>query len=399
MSSTKNITSIASFKKWILSTLLFVLVPFLSFSQVIYSNTFTGTGACPTQGNTPVVASNATGTVVSRSNSLSCDEGADVFNTKNLNNTASVNDASYIEFSVTPNADAKLSVTSLSFFRQASPSAPNQLEVRYSTNSFATSTSWGAVPLTPVTGTSTGGSTITWDFTDFSVPPSATLTFRFYPYGTQRADLATGASNGTVGTFRLDNITLNGTSPLPVNLVSFAGKSRPKGITINWVTAWEEENQGFDIQKSTNAKSFETVGAVDGKYNTQVQSVYEFIDPNVAPGQIYYYRLKQKDTGGTSTLSQIIVVRVDGAEQGNENVIAPNPNKGNFSVLGQKSMPANLTLYNPSGLEVPIQTEQGASRDAFNVQTRTCLSPGVYYLHIKPTDGSGTKALKVLVEP
>lgn len=218
------------YKVWILSGLL-LAISAVSFSQVIYSNTFTGASACPTQGNTPTVSANATGTPFTRS-TVTCTAFTGVFNSASLNNTASINNSSYIEFSVTANANAQLNVASLSFVRDASNSAPNQLEVRYSTDGFATSTSWGAAPNTPTTGAST-----TWNFADFSVPPGTTLTFRFYPYGTQRADLGAGTASGTTGTFSVDNVTLAGTSPLPVNLVSFTGKSSRNGVVLTWVTA------------------------------------------------------------------------------------------------------------------------------------------------------------------
>ncbi|GAB2563591.1 T9SS type A sorting domain-containing protein [Spirosoma aerophilum] len=314
-----------------------------------------------------------------------------MFNSATLNNTNSVNNSSYIEFSVTANANAQLNVASLSFKRDASNSAPNQLEVRYSTDGFATFTSWGAAPNTPTTGAS-----ITWNFADFSVPSGTTLTFRFYPYGTQRADLGTGTSSGTTGTFSVDDVSLIGTSPLPVNLVSFTGKSGNNEVMLNWLTAWEEENQGFEILKSTNAKSFERIGMVAGKYNAQVQSEYAFVDQHVTAGQIYYYRLKQKDAGGESALSQIIAVLAEATEQ-QEGSIAPNPNDGSFSLLGQAVPPANVRLFNAAGADIPINTEENKAQKALNIQSRIHLSPGIYYLQVNPGDGSKIKVRKVLI--
>jgi hypothetical protein len=80
--------------------LLFIyMIPVSAFGQ-LYSNTFTGASACPTPGNMPVVAPNATGTTMVR-NTLTCMAAANVFNSSTLNNTAVINDNSYIEFSVT----------------------------------------------------------------------------------------------------------------------------------------------------------------------------------------------------------------------------------------------------------------------------------------------------------
>ena len=171
--------------------------------SVLYLNQFTGTAACPTQGNVPTVQSNMTGAALTR-NTVTCSSLANFFNSTTLNNTASINNNSYIEFSVTAAAGYRFNLSSVSFFRQASASAPNQLEVRYSTDGFATSTTWGAAPVTPTTGT-----VLTWDFADFVSPMAGTVTFRVYPYGTQRADL-TGTS-ASAGTFRVDDVTIFGT--------------------------------------------------------------------------------------------------------------------------------------------------------------------------------------------
>ncbi|SFD71682.1 T9SS type A sorting domain-containing protein [Spirosoma endophyticum] len=361
--------------------------PAASFGQ-IYSNTFTGTGTCPTQGNVPTTSTTATGTPLTRS-TIGCTVSTGVFNSTAINNTSTINDASYIEFSVTANPGAQLNVASLSFFRQASATAPNQLEVRYSTDGFATSTSWVSAPNTPTTGT-----IITWDFADFTVPSTTTLTFRFYPYGTQRADLTAPASS-SAGTFRLDNVTVNGTAPLPVNLVSFVGKSSNNSVVLNWVTAWEKENQGFEIQKSTNVESFEAVGFVEGNRSTQVQSVYEFTDTNVLPEQLYYYRLKQKDTGGEFAFSQITAVRAGTGEQEEKPTIFPNPSRGSFTLSGS-TPDATVKLYSTAGVEIPIRVNQSGNPKRLDVAARSVLSPGLYYLNVHSADGKA-KVLKVLI--
>jgi hypothetical protein len=168
---------------------------------IIYSNIFTGTAACPTQGNTPSMVTNATGTALTRS-TIACTTAGNVFNSTTLNATANINNASYIEFAASATAGNKLSVTSLSFFRQGSSTAPSKLEVRYSTDGFATSTTWGAAP-----NTATSGTVATWDFSDFTTPTGGTVMFRVYPYGTVSAS---GGTAATAGTFRLDDVTIYG---------------------------------------------------------------------------------------------------------------------------------------------------------------------------------------------
>jgi len=184
----------------------------------LYANAFTGASACPTNGNVPTMAADATGTPVTRS-TVTCMSTGNVFNSTTLNNTATVSNTSYIEFSATAATGHQLNVRSLSFFRQASNSAPNQLEVRYSTDGFATSTTMTGTPVSPTSGT-----VLTWDFPDFNTPNEGTITFRLYPYGTQRAD--GGGTSSTSGTFRVDDVTIYGSViESPVAALSLVGES------------------------------------------------------------------------------------------------------------------------------------------------------------------------------
>ncbi|MVM30530.1 T9SS type A sorting domain-containing protein [Spirosoma sp. HMF4905] len=364
-------------------------IPAISFGQ-LYNNTFTGASACPTNGNVPTNGANATGTPFTR-NTITCMNTGNVFNSTTLNITAAVNDNSYIQFSVTADAGHKLFITSLSFFRQASNSAPNQLEVRYSTDGFVTSTSWGAAPISSPTGSIT-----TWDFPDFSTPLGGTVTFRFYPYGTQRADLLTTGAKAD-GTFRVDDVTLNGASPLPVSLVSFTGKSSKNEVLLNWVTDWEDKNQGFEIQKSTNAQSFERIGFVEGNRNTQLQSVYAFTDADVLPDQLYYYRLKQIDIGGNFAFSSIVAVRATADEIEAESTVFPNPSNGNFTLSVNDSGLSTINLYTVSGLDIPISATPAENAKTFNIAAQRPLAPGLYYLKVNAANGAKTKALKVFI--
>ena len=175
----------------------------------LYLNQFTGAvSACPTQGNVATVAANTTGAIATRA-IVTCAQLANFFSSTTINNTASINNNSYLEFSATAAAGYRLNLTKVSFVRSGSGTCPNQLEVRYSTDGFATSSAMSNSALTTTTAT-----TLTWDFADFNTPLAGTITFRLYPYGTQRADLAGGAAAST-GTFRIDDATIYGTVVVP----------------------------------------------------------------------------------------------------------------------------------------------------------------------------------------
>lgn len=226
----------------------------LTIVDGLYLNQFTGASACPTNGNTPLLASNVNGTSVTRT-TITCNSTANVMNNTTLNNTASVNDSSYIEFTVNPTNGENLKVTGLTFLRAASATAPNQLEVRYSTDNFTTYTQWGSAPTTPQVANIARA---TWDFEDFVVKSGEVVKFRFYPYGTSRADLAVSPAAATTGNFRLDDITLLG------NVISMSRIQDNQcdttlattNATINAVAVENATQYRFEVTSGATVRTF-----------------------------------------------------------------------------------------------------------------------------------------------
>lgn len=366
------------YAKQLLLLIVISCTPALTIGQ-IYSNTFTGVSACPTPGNVATSIPGVTGTELTR-NTITCTPFANAFNSTTLNNTATVNNSSYVEFSVTADAGYQLNVASLSFFRQGSASAPNQLEIRYSTDGFATSTAWGAAPLTL---TSPGATTV-WDFDDFTVASGVKLTFRIYPYGSQRADLSANTASAGAS-FRLDNVILNGTAlnPMPVKLISFEGRYNNNVILLKWETAWEEQNDGFEIQKSDDAVNFNKIGYVEGNATTRLKSIYQFTDSEIQPEKDFYFRLKQIDHDGNYEYSRIIAVNSD-AEKA-ELIAYPNPSNGVFKLKLKAIKNPEISLYNSLGKEVPTKVMKTETLDTFQITIKGSPAPGLYELRIKDT--------------
>lgn len=135
---------------------------------------------------------------------------------------------------------------------------------------------------------------------------------------------------------------------LPVELLSFQGKKEENFIRLNWQTANEENNLGFEIQKSNNGTDWTILDWVDGNgtsnqiYQYNYLDKYPFLEDN-------YYRLKQLDLDGRHTFSNIIVIR------NNENDIdikvTPNPSNGEFEViiLNPHKEKMKITLYDNTG--------------------------------------------------
>lgn len=131
-------------------------------------------------------------------------------------------------------------------------------------------------------------------------------------------------------------------NPLPVELVSFEAKYQNDNLVkIDWSTSSEKNNGSFVIERSYNAKNFETIGSVEGKGDSNEISSYVFYDNAPLPG-VNYYRLVQidKDENGNANLGKKTYSRIVSVEMPNNSnfVISPNPSSSNFNIELKGSM-------------------------------------------------------------
>ncbi len=113
---------------------------------------------------------------------------------------------------------------------------------------------------------------------------------------------------------------------LPVELISFEAERRdPENVELDWVTATEENNAGFEIERMLdNESSFTTVGWEDGNGNSLILRNYNYVDENNYSG-VSYYRLKQLDFDGSFSYSDTRAVSGMQADIDTEISVFPNP--------------------------------------------------------------------------
>ncbi|MDQ6477216.1 T9SS type A sorting domain-containing protein [Dyadobacter sp. LHD-138] len=142
--------------------------------------------------------------------------------------------------------------------------------------------------------------------------------------------------------------------PLPVRLISFSGK---KGLEdqnqLKWVTSDEKDFDRFDVERSVDAKFFETIGSVRGAVKGGALQTYSF-DDTYAKGDAYY-RLKMMDTDRTFTYSSIIYVG-SGMHDADQSAILgpfyPNPALGGATAVDLFTTEAGrwtVSVLDPSG--------------------------------------------------
>ena len=110
----------------------------------------------------------------------------------------------------------------------------------------------------------------------------------------------------------LAGVLYNG--PTPVELVSFNAKVRNNVVLLDWKTATEVNNYGFEIERSqtSNVKgqNWEKIGFVNGHGNSNSPKEYSFEDSKLSNNS-YQYRLKQVDNDGSFAYSNIVSVSID----------------------------------------------------------------------------------------
>ncbi|MEM1127285.1 MAG: cohesin domain-containing protein [Bacteroidota bacterium] len=105
------------------------------------------------------------------------------------------------------------------------------------------------------------------------------------------------------------SVTIPPGSVVPVELTSFDALVDQGDVVLQWTTASEENNAGFEVQQQVNG-SFEGVGFVDGNGTTFETSRYAFRLDNVAAGA-HRFRLKQIDFDGSFEYHPVVEVTID----------------------------------------------------------------------------------------
>lgn len=133
---------------------------------------------------------------------------------------------------------------------------------------------------------------------------------------------------------------------LPITLVRFDAQKRTDGVHLAWATASEQDNAFFTVERSSDAVTFKPVLQMAGAGNSSEMLSYSAIDPVPLPG-LSYYRLRQTDINGTTTLSSTVVLHSRIQER--NFVVYPNPSNSPTLELPQNSIGAELEIRSMNG--------------------------------------------------
>lgn len=177
--------------------------------------------------------------------------------------------------------------------------------------------------------------------------------------------------------------------PLPVTLVSFTATAEDnKFIQLDWSTATEVNNSGFQIERSVNGTDFEAIGWAEGHGNSTVMNSYRYSDLSALPGIVYYYRLKQVDVDGNYKYSNIVSATLTGALGFTLESLIPNPANSQISVGVISNVDASATIKITDMLGRVVLTEPWPMAIGYNTQKfdLSNLAVGAYTVTVYSAD-------------
>ncbi|MCZ7611742.1 MAG: T9SS type A sorting domain-containing protein [Ignavibacterium sp.] len=190
------------------------------------------------------------------------------------------------------------------------------------------------------------------------------------------------------------------TSYVPVELISFEGRTDAERIILYWATASELNNQGFYIEKSYDKIKWETIGFINGNGTTTETNYYSFIDRQVFNGEINY-RLKQVDFDGTFTYSKMAEIYFNSSTLTFE-LFQNFPNPFNPKTNIKYSLPendfVNISLYSILGDKViELVNEEKQAGFYTLIFDASDLASGIYFYKMKTGSGfTSTKKLTII---
>ena len=199
------------------------------------------------------------------------------------------------------------------------------------------------------------------------------------------SSVTTWANSGAVLNTTVNTLTVTGQNTeyilgssgfgLPVTMLSFeARKINTTTVQLNWKTATEINNKGFEVQRSFDGTYFTAVSFVNGAGNSDVLKEYIITDVPGRTGRVYY-RLRQVDVDGNSKLSPIASVVFD---QQSMVKLYPNPAQHHVTIEGVDSY-QRMQLLDVSGKMVKEQVLNGQTTIVFSL---VGISNGLYLLRL-----------------
>lgn len=205
-----------------------------------------------------------------------------------------------------------------------------------------------------------------------STPPSTSYTS--CSWGTVEGQTCTGGSS----------LNINGSGTLPVRLSEFVATKAGQQVHLEWKTASEQNNKGFDVQRSKDGSDWIKIGFVNSAGNSSTGKSYQFTDATPSSGK-NFYRLLQYDLDNQVTHSSIVVVDFSA----NDFYTLQHTGNGLYQIAIVSAKPIELSIVDLSGKKLFGKT----AAQGLHQLDISRYAQGIYLLWIRKGDRMLTEKL------
>ncbi len=175
---------------------------------------------------------------------------------------------------------------------------------------------------------------------------------------------------------------------IPVELISFKAFVNGNSIQLEWSTATETNNYGFQIERQwmqdEKSDNWKTIGFVNGNGTTTEIKSYSYTDENLSAGK-YQYRLKQIDLDGSYEYSNIVEADITIPSVYTLEQNYPNPFNPSTRISWQSPVGAwqTMKIYDVLGNEIATLVDEYREAGKYEIEFNASeLSSGVYFYRL-----------------
>jgi len=191
------------------------------------------------------------------------------------------------------------------------------------------------------------------------------------------------SGNGGLTDFNFDNFSFNDTI-ISVELIEFKARTEKNYVMLEWKTATELNNYGFDIERKDSIISWQKIGFINGNGTSTTPKSYTFSDNIVKNGYKYKYRLKQIDINGDYKYSSEIEV-VANLLPATYSLSQNYPNPFNPGTTMNYKLPKEskvvLKVYDILGKEISTLVNENKEAGSYSVRFDAGSYPSGIYVY------------------
>jgi hypothetical protein len=185
---------------------------------------------------------------------------------------------------------------------------------------------------------------------------------------------------------------------LPVDILSFSGYKSGTVNKLQWTTSSEQNNRGFEVQRSLDGVNYSSIGFVNSLAaggNSSSQLDYGFTDNSVT-GDRQYYRLRMVNLNNSSKLSNIVIINGDKPMLLTINGLYPNPATTIVNVLLGSPVKEKITLVVTDMLGKTVVQQDAVVQPGSNTIPIDInrLTNGTYVVKVMGNEGVVSKFVK-----